>query len=50
MNKHRASDLYKWQERLDLQQQGGLAHLARALAWHARGDQFESGILHQKAP
>ena len=27
---------------------GGLAHLARALAWHARGDQFESGILHIK--
>lgn len=27
---------------------GGLAHLARALAWQARGDRFESGILHQK--
>ena len=26
--------------------QGGLAQLARALAWHARGHQFESGILH----
>jgi hypothetical protein len=25
---------------------GGLAHLARALAWQARGDRFESGILH----
>jgi len=28
--------------------QGGLAHLARALAWHARGDRFDSGILHKK--
>lgn len=27
---------------------GGLAHLARALAWQARGDRFESGILHNK--
>ena len=27
---------------------GGLAHLARALAWQARGDLFESGILHEK--
>ena len=26
--------------------QGGLAHLARALAWQARGDRFESDILH----
>ncbi len=25
---------------------GGLAHLARALAWHARGNRFDSGILH----
>ncbi len=25
---------------------GGLAQLARALAWHARGHRFESGILH----
>ena len=24
----------------------GLAHLARALAWQARGDRFESDILH----
>ncbi len=29
---------------------GGLAHLARALAWQARGDRFESGILHKKNP
>ncbi len=25
---------------------GGLAQLARALAWQARGHRFESGILH----
>jgi hypothetical protein len=30
-------------------QYGGLAHLARALAWHARGDRFESDILHEKS-
>ena len=29
-----------------LQQFGGLAQLARALAWHARGHRFDSGILH----
>ncbi len=27
---------------------GGLAQLARALAWHARGHEFESRILHWK--
>jgi hypothetical protein len=27
---------------------GGLAHLARALAWQARGGRFESDILHIK--
>lgn len=27
---------------------GGLAHLARVLAWQARGDRFESDILHKK--
>ncbi len=27
-------------------QLGGLAQLARALAWHARGHRFDSGILH----
>ena len=26
---------------------GGLAQLARALAWQARGHRFDSGILHQ---
>mgnify|MGYP000764939627 FL=1 len=29
---------------------GGLAQLARALAWHARGHRFESDILHNKKP
>ena len=28
-------------------EKGGLAQLARALAWHARGHEFESRILHQ---
>ena len=27
-------------------QSGGLAQLARALAWHARGHRFEPDILH----
>jgi hypothetical protein len=26
---------------------GGLAQLARALAWHARGHRFDSDILHK---
>ena len=26
---------------------GGLAQLARALAWHARGHRFDPGILHK---
>ena len=26
---------------------GGLAQLARALAWHARGHRFDSDILHE---
>ena len=26
---------------------GGLAQLARVLAWHARGHRFESDILHK---
>ncbi len=25
---------------------GALAHLARALPWHGRGDRFESDMLH----
>ncbi len=29
-------------------QYGGLAQLARALAWHARGHRFDSDILHKK--
>ncbi len=28
---------------------GGLAQLARALAWHARGHEFESRILHPRS-
>src|SRR6187402_1124304 len=31
-------------------QNGGLAHLARALAWQARGGRFESDILHNINP
>ena len=27
---------------------GGLAQLARALAWHARGHEFDSRILHKR--
>ncbi len=27
---------------------GGLAQLARALAWHARGHRFDSVVLHEK--
>ena len=27
-------------------QKGGLAQLARAFAWHARGHRFDSDILH----
>ena len=30
-----------------LTENGELAHLARALAWHARGNRFDSGILHK---
>ncbi len=29
---------------------GELAQLARALAWHARGHRFDSGILHKNSP
>ena len=29
---------------------GELAQLARALAWHARGHRFDSGILHEGGP
>ena len=31
-------------------QNGGLAQLARALAWHARGHRFDPGILHTIRP
>ncbi len=36
--------------RTDLNNKGELAQLARALAWHARGHRFESGILHKPNP
>jgi hypothetical protein len=26
----------------------GISSFGRALAWHARGDRFDSGILHSK--
>ena len=29
---------------------GGLAQLARALAWHARGHRFDPDILHSPLP
>lgn len=29
---------------------GGLAQLARAFAWHAKGHRFDSVNLHQEAP
>ena len=29
---------------------GGLAQLARALAWHARGRRFDPDTLHKKNP
>ena len=28
---------------------GALAHLARALDWQSKGDEFESRMLHKKA-
>jgi predicted lysophospholipase L1 biosynthesis ABC-type transport system permease subunit len=28
---------------------GGLAQLARAFAWHAKGHRFDSGNLHRKS-
>jgi hypothetical protein len=31
-----------------LQPAGGLAQLARAFAWHAKGHRFDSGNLHKK--
>ncbi len=31
---------------LAISKKGGLAQLARALAWHARGHRFDSDILH----
>ena len=36
--------------RIFVVQNGGLAQLARALAWHARGHRFDPGILHTIRP
>jgi hypothetical protein len=36
------------EKNVSLPSNGGLAHLARALAWQARGGRFESDILHKK--
>ena len=33
-------------QRFEGRKDGGLAQLARALAWHARGHRFDSDILH----
>lgn len=35
-------------KRFEGSEDGGLAQLARALAWHARGPGFESPYLHQQ--
>ena len=35
-------------ERFSAANQGALAQLARALAWHARGHRFDSVMLHKK--
>ncbi len=35
---------------IHLQQHGGLAQLARALAWHARGRRFDPDTLHSLKP
>ena len=40
--KHTLMNLY-------LQSFGGLAQLARALAWHARGRRFDPDTLHTKS-
>ena len=40
--RHRLMKLY-------LQSFGGLAQLARALAWHARGRRFDPDTLHNKS-
>ena len=36
--------------KLHHKKKGGLAQLARALAWHARGHRFDSVILHKPQP
>ena len=37
-------------ERFSAANQGALAQLARALAWHARGHRFDSVMLHKMKP
>lgn len=32
-----------------IQNEGGLAQLARAFAWHAKGHRFDSGNLHRES-
>ena len=47
--KHRAMKLYLQSLRVSsvgLFNKGGLAQLARALAWHARGRRFDPDTLH----
>ena len=39
-------DLYLQPDPMIRRNNGGLAQLARALAWHARGHEFDSRILH----
>ena len=39
-------NLHLFQRELLLRPIGGLAQLARALAWQARGQRFDSAILH----
>ena len=36
-----------WSQHRLVKMDGGLAQLARAFAWHAKGHRFDSGNLHQ---
>ncbi len=46
--KHTNYFIFKKSTYLCIVKQGGLAQLARALAWHARGHEFDSRILHKR--
>jgi hypothetical protein len=35
-----------WKQADSSKQRRGISSFGRALAWHARGDRFDSGILH----